>query len=201
MYSPAFEKAISRVLGHEGEYSNNPLDPGRETIWGITSRTARKNGYTGEMRYMAREFAVGIYHSEYWLPVRGDDLPFCLSFLLFDGAVNSGPPQSIIWLQRTLGVEDDGIFGPKTLAAVRSSNPAQFLRLISERGEFQTSLPTWPAFGKGWSRRNYLNLSFFSLDLLEDYEIRPRNAGSGQNLQIPHETEMGPSEPPDPENA
>lgn len=165
--SAAFELAISRVLSHEGGYSNNPIDPGRETMWGITSRTARKWGYKGEMRYLPRETAIDIYHSEYWLPIRGDDVPFPLAFLLFDGAVNSGPPQAIIWLQRVLGVVDDGIFGPKTLSAIRGFEPLKFLFTVSERGEFQASLPTWPAFGKGWSLRNYKNIRFF----IEDYLV------------------------------
>jgi len=28
----SFEKAINRLLGHEGGYVNNPADPGGETI-------------------------------------------------------------------------------------------------------------------------------------------------------------------------
>lgn len=167
MRSPAFEKAVSRVLSHEGGYSNNSLDPGRETIWGITARTARKNGYSGEMRYMARETAIDIYHREYWLPIRGDDLPFPLAFQLFDAAVNSGPPQAINWLQRVIGAIPDSIFGPATFSSARTMNPLDYFKFIIERGEFQTNLPTWPAFGKGWARRNYTNIEFLILDLKE----------------------------------
>src|SRR5687767_1173156 len=99
MRSPAFERALKRVHLDEKGYSNNPLDPGKETMWGITARVARKWGYKGEMRFLPLPTANDIYYQEYWLPIRGDDIPFPLASLLFDGAVNSGPPQSIIWLQ------------------------------------------------------------------------------------------------------
>lgn len=165
-YSPSFEKSISRVLSHEGGYANNPLDPGRETMWGITARVARENGYKGEMRFMPREEAIRIYHSSYWLPTRCEELHPALAFQLFDAAVNSGPTQAIRWLQKSVGVTEDGIFGPITLSAVKGmdylKNPIKFL--IS-RGEFLTSLPTWPAFGKGWTRRILTNISFLLEDL------------------------------------
>jgi lysozyme family protein len=143
-------------------------------MYGITSRTARKWGYKGEMRFLPREVADDIYHQEYWLPIRGDDIPFSLASLLFDAAVNSGPPQAVVWLQRSLGVKDDGIFGPITLAAVQSANPITFLLNIAERGQFQTNIPTWPAFGKGWARRNYENIKEFVSDFLDSYEISPK---------------------------
>lgn len=175
MTSPAFQKALARVHMDEKGYSNNPADPGRETMWGITARVARKNGYQGEMRFMPRAIADDIYYREYWLPVRGDDIPLHLASVLFDSAVNSGPPQAIIWLQRCLGVHDDGIFGPKTLEAVKKANPWTLLLIIAERGEFQANLPTWPAFGKGWARRNYGNIREYVEDILENPENAPRN--------------------------
>lgn len=165
LFSPSFEKAVSRVLSHEGGYVNNPLDPGKETIWGITARIARRNHYDGDMRFMPREFAIDIYHQEYWLPIRGEDLPFPLSFLLFDAAVNSGPPQSIKWLQKICKINDDGIFGPITFSSAQKLDPFDYPLLIAQRGEFQASLPTWPAFGKGWARRLYTNLRYLSEDL------------------------------------
>lgn len=61
-----FEKAIERVLGHEGGYVHHPRDPGGETNWGITRRTAQANGYKGSMRQMTRTQAVEIYRRAYW---------------------------------------------------------------------------------------------------------------------------------------
>ena len=165
--TPNCRKAVLRVLGHEGGYANHPNDPGGETMWGITFRTARRHGYTGEMRFLPKETAVEIYEKEYWQAIRGDELPFPLAFQVFDAAVNSGPIQAIKWLQRRLGVTADGIFGPLTLAAVSSieTNPIEFL---VTRMEFQTRLPTWATFGKGWALRNIQNAVFALEDTLEE---------------------------------
>ncbi len=38
--SDKFNRFIERVLSHEGGYVNHPQDPGGETNWGITKRTA-----------------------------------------------------------------------------------------------------------------------------------------------------------------
>ncbi|HEZ0935870.1 TPA: glycosyl hydrolase 108 family protein, partial [Neisseria meningitidis] len=55
--SDKFNQFINRVLSHEGGYANHPKDPGGETNWGITKRTAQANGYNGSMRAMTREQA------------------------------------------------------------------------------------------------------------------------------------------------
>ena len=46
----------------EGGYSNrNPEDdPGGETMWGVTARVAREDGYTGPMRDLPLERAKSI---------------------------------------------------------------------------------------------------------------------------------------------
>lgn len=164
---PDFSTAVERVLGHEGGYSFNPNDPGGETNWGITFRTAAKWKYKGEMRYMAREIAVEIYQNEYWLSPRISELPFPLAFQVFDGAVNHGPGQSIKWLQRALGVEDDGLLGKFTLEAANASPPLETgLRYNFLRGKFYTSLPTWTHFGKGWTNRVLNNLNYLLKDCL-----------------------------------
>lgn len=53
--SDEFNRFINRVLSHEGGYVNHPKDPGGETNWGITKRTAMANGFNGSMRAMTRE--------------------------------------------------------------------------------------------------------------------------------------------------
>lgn len=149
-----FDVAFDKLLGHEGGYVNHPSDPGGETRWGITARVARLNGYEGSMRDLPVEVAKAIYAKDYWIPCRCEDLPPAVRYAVFDAAVNSGVKQSITWLQRALGVDDDGIFGTQTMIAVKQQNPEALLRkLLSQRLRFMTELTSWQAFGRGWARR------------------------------------------------
>ena len=58
--SDNFNWAFDLLMGHEGGYSNNPKDPGGETMWGITARVARAWGYSGPMKSLPRETAKQI---------------------------------------------------------------------------------------------------------------------------------------------
>lgn len=153
-----FDKAFDRLIGHEGGYSNHPADPGGETMWGVTARVARANGYTGPMKDMPRSTAKAIYRGLYWDAVKADQLPESVRFDVFDGAVNSGVSQSAKWLQRAAGVADDGVIGPKTIAAASDVGPVIAARYNGHRLEFMASLPAWSSFGKGWARRIASNL-------------------------------------------
>lgn len=149
-----FDQAFHQLLGHEGGFVDHPSDPGGATRWGVTERVARANGYTGPMRSLPVEVAKAIYRKDYWDAVRADEVPQAVRYALFDAAVNSGVKQAVKWLQRALGVAEDGVIGQQTLAAVRSADTAALkAKMLSARLQFMTGLPTWPAFGKGWSRR------------------------------------------------
>lgn len=154
-----FDEAFDRLIGHEGGYSNHPSDPGAETMWGVTARVARANGYNGDMRALPREKAKQIYLAKYWEPVRGYELPESLRFDVFDAAVNSGVGQAIEWLQEAVGAKVDGAIGPVTLAAARNADPMAPARFNGLRLQFMTDLPTWAHFGRGWARRVASNLS------------------------------------------
>lgn len=161
-----FDTAFDRLIGHEGGYSNHPSDPGGETMWGVTAAVARANGYTGPMRDLPRVTAKGIYRVQYWDKVQADRMPFPVAFQVFDAAVNHGTGQAAKFLQRAAGVVDDGIIGPKTLAAVAARDAAAILLLFNaEREQFYTDLKTWPSFGKGWSRRVVANLRYAAGDI------------------------------------
>lgn len=157
---------IQRVLEHEGGYANHPTDPGGETMYGITVATARRHGYRGKMRDLPLATAVAIFRDDYWHAVRGDALPPAVAFQAFDACVNSGPGNAIRWLQRAAGVADDGIIGPRTLAAVAAAPAyAVVLAMNAERLSFLTMLSTWGKFGAGWSRRIAGNLRYAVEDL------------------------------------
>lgn len=159
--STKFLKAINRVLGHEGGYVNDPEDPGGETNWGISKRSYPKV----DIKNLTRNQAITIYYQDFWLPSHAEELSDGAGYQLLDSAVNSGISQSIRFMQRALGVADDGIFGPHTLSVMRSASETDFIMLfLAERLDFMTRLKVWPNFGRGWARRIAANLRFGAED-------------------------------------
>jgi lysozyme family protein len=149
-----FDTAFALLLGHEGDFSDHEEDGGGKTRFGVTEAVARQAGYSGDMRALPVELAKRIYLESYWRPVRADDLPPGVRYIVFDGAVNSGAAQSALWLQRALGVTADGVIGPKTLSAAYAKDAQQLkTAILAQRLRFMTSLKNWPAFGKGWAIR------------------------------------------------
>lgn len=148
-----FDQAFAIVVEHEGGYSNHPDDKGGETMWGITLAVARANGYLEDMEAMPVAVAKRIYRAKYWDAVKADQLPASCRYAVFDAAVNSGVRQAVFWLQRAVGVKDDGVIGPLTLQACAVAGDAIFPRFMGHRLEFMASLPNWGSFGKGWARR------------------------------------------------
>lgn len=128
------DQMIDRTIGREGRYSNNPADPGGETMWGITKRVARANGYTAAMGLMPREVAVRIYREQYAVKPGFSAVAKIMPAIgaeLFDTGVNMGPSVPATWLQRCLNalnnnaslypdIRVDGDIGPATLAALQS---------------------------------------------------------------------------------
>lgn len=155
-----FSQALAKVLVSEGGYVNDPKDPGGATNKGITQavydswRVSR--GLSSSPVKNISDAAVSmIYRERYWDAAKCDQLPAGVSYVVFDGAVNSGVSQSSKWLQRALGVIDDGQIGPKTIAAAKQYHDADQLidAICDQRLKFLKSLKTWPHFGKGWSAR------------------------------------------------
>lgn len=154
-----FPDALKHVLVHEGGYVNHPSDPGGATNKGITWRTY--NGYRDSIgkprrhvKNITDDEVAAIYKRDYWDVVRGDDLPSGLDYAVFDFAVNSGPSRSAKFLQRIVGVSDDGRIGPATLSAVKARDTKSLIiALCDTRLEWLQRLKTWRTFGRGWQRR------------------------------------------------
>lgn len=160
-----FDQAFERLIGHEGGYVNHPQDPGGETMYGITRRVAVSSGYNGKMIDLTLEQAKDIAKREYWIPSKADTFGGAIAFQLFDIAYNHGVSVSAKLLQRAVGVADDGIIGPATIAATKKLDEMVVICLINaKRIRFYTSLSTWSAFGKGWANRVAGNLEYGVID-------------------------------------
>ncbi|TSJ64621.1 hypothetical protein FO470_05010 [Starkeya sp. 3C] len=160
MTASSFDEALKRVLVHEGGYANHPADPGGATNRGVTQRVydgwrRRKGQKTRSVRSITATEVAAIYRQQYWDAVRADDMPPGVDYVVFDGAVNSGPAQAVKWLQRALGVVADGTVGAVTLAALEKhpDHDALIADMMSRRLAMLKGLRTWKTFGKGWSSR------------------------------------------------
>ncbi len=150
-----FDECFAKLIGHEGGYVFDARDPGGETKFGISKRAYPNI----DIHALTLDAAKAIYRRDYWQRCRCDELPPGVAFDVFDAAVNSGPAQAIKWLQRAVGVADDGAIGPITLAAVGRFQPGSLrARYSGMRLDFMASLPSWPSFGRGWARRIAANL-------------------------------------------
>lgn len=153
------EQAIAWIGLSEGGYSNNPKDPGGETNFGITARTyAAWNTKTGRpqrsVKNITKAEANEIIVAQYLDPIRFDDLPTGIDYLVADYAVNSGPARAMREIQTIVGVAADGVNGLQTLAAIRAADQVQLANAYCDaRLKFLRSLKTWKTFGKGWTAR------------------------------------------------
>jgi lysozyme family protein len=152
---------INRVLGLEDGYVNDPQDPGGETKWGISKRSYPDL----DIKNLTREQAIEIYRRDFWEKIHADEIPDGVAYQALDFAVNSGIGTAIRYLQRALGVADDGYWGPVTRAAVASTSESDIImRFVAERLRYWTSLSRWPRFGKGWARRAATDLYYGAED-------------------------------------
>ncbi|GJE44844.1 glycoside hydrolase family 108 protein [Methylobacterium soli] len=156
-----FTAWLKLELIFEGGRVDDPRDPGGRTAFGVTQRVydgfRRNRGQPARdvFRITSAEVAE-IYRENYWKKVCGDQLPDGVDIVVGDGAINSGPSQSIKWLQRALGtVRVDGVMGDATIAAARAhpDHDALIAAICDRRMAFLKALKTFRTYGKGWTSR------------------------------------------------
>jgi lysozyme family protein len=162
MSATSFKQSLALVLAHEGGFVNNPRDPGGATNCGVTQAVydayRKLHGLAlRSVRQIDPMETKDIYISQYWRRIRGDELPAGIDYAVFDFAVNSGVSRAIRYLQRQLGVDDDGSLGNVSIeavfAATRKDEEMFVIEYCANRVAFLRSLATFPDFGKGWVRR------------------------------------------------
>ena len=161
------DEILDAVLEREGwpTYAVHPNDRGGPTKGGITLRTLEawrgRRCTRAELQRLKRVEAVAMLKRRY-VETNGinkiEDEQ--LRAQVIDDAVLSGPMLAVKDLQRSIGAVDaDGIIGPKTLAALASSDShAVGLRLAVERSlrlcRHVVANPDQGVFLVGWIKRS-----------------------------------------------
>ena len=157
---------IDAILKREGStYTNDPIDRGGPTKFGITLRTLAEYHHddsctADEVENLTEAEARAIYRELYidrpgFMLLTGD----ALRAFLVDFAVNSGARAAVKHLQRRLMIKDDGILGPYTAQKANAANQAVLLAaLIGDREQFYRDIvsakPDQARFLTGWLNRN-----------------------------------------------
>lgn len=151
-----FSRAMAFALKWEGgdKITRDPIDPGGTTKYGISQRAYPHL----DIESLTYEQAAEIYERDYWRKGRCDQLPDPANLAHFDACVNCGVVQAAKFLQRALGVKDDGVIGVKTLAAVVNADPKEIAReAIVQREKYYHNLvsrkPALSRFINGWLNR------------------------------------------------
>jgi len=158
-----FNVALQLILRFEGGYVNDPADKGGETNKGIIKKVydAYRTSIgkpIQSVKNISDEEVKDIYYKNYWLAAKCDKLPVDVDTVHFDAAVNCGPTQAAKFLQRSIGVNADGVVGDTTLAKVNSMSSKVVVKsYVSSRIDFYIDLVikdvTQVKFLKGWIRR------------------------------------------------
>lgn len=130
------DKIIDGVLEREGgsKFTDDKNDPGGRTQWGISERSNPEAWKDGKV---TEEEARTIYRKKYVEYPKFHLIPDTHAKLreqLIDFGVHSGPAVAIQKVQGLVGAKADGIIGPKTLAAIRATDPRELNnQLVVER--------------------------------------------------------------------
>lgn len=173
-----FEFAIPIILKHEGGWVSNPVDPGGETNFGISTLIIKREGITaaelgidpatmfqpGYLKPMKVEAAKALYKKLFWDKYKYDQITADLvATKVCDCGINCGPSRGHAMAQKAtnkLGqtLDVDGKIGPKTIAGINACDPKLFMKsMADEMVAYYTNLvqqkPHLGIFLKNWLKR------------------------------------------------
>lgn len=138
------ELCVSIVQREEGGLADIPGDSGGLTNYGITQHTydtyRSRNGLVAQSVRFIQQHEVEEVYDVWWKVAQVDLLSWPISLVHFDHAFNAfdafnGNPRNVArLLQRALNVDDDGVLGPISLAAINLANRSIYsATLVAER--------------------------------------------------------------------
>ena len=155
-YSELFEKILPIILEHEGGFSDDLVDLGGATNFGISQRSFPDE----DIKNLTIDRAKEIYWEKYWQPMKLDSINDQESALeLFDMGVNAGIRNATLIAQKIVKAMPDGILGPKTVFAINDYGTKFVTEYKEARRMYYVDItinrPANIKFLKGWLRRVY----------------------------------------------
>lgn len=160
-----FKKAFEKVIIIEGGYSDDAADRGGETKYGISKRSYPDV----DIASLTLDGARDIYQRDFWDSLHLEELVSQeIAEEVFDSHVNVGR-RVAKWLQQAYNLTnywqgneelvEDGIIGPKTIAAINQSRyPERILKVLNglQIGHYIKIVKSDPSQEKwfgGWLKR------------------------------------------------
>lgn len=142
--SEVFPLALSFSLKWEGgeKYTNDPVDPGGETKYGISKRAYPDI----DIKSLTLQEASLLYKKDYWDKIEADKIEKALAIVAFDCSVNCGVGRTKSWL-----VELE----KKAKDLEEEKRKARWLiqRRIAYYNDLVKKKPTFSKYIKGWLNR------------------------------------------------
>lgn len=168
-----FDEAFERLIGHEGNFTNDKNDRGNWTT-GIVGKGILKGTKFGisamtyphlDIKNLTLAQAKQIYKRDWWDGLAAKNINAAIVFQVWDFAINAGMATAKRKLQSAVGVADDGIIGPITIKAINDADLNDVLmKFNAERLTYYTKLSTWGRYGKGWTNRVAGQLQYAAVD-------------------------------------
>lgn len=173
MTDPVFDSAYAYAAPHEGGYQCDPNDAGNWAggkvgageLKGTNGGVSAASYPNLDIKNLTSDEIKSIYWRDWWLKQGFDKIASpTVAAKLFDAGINLGMAEAVICLQRALraygkSIQEDGVLGPLTFAAVNSI-PYSFLPAFRSEiaGHYRLIVAKKPGdaeFLSGWLTRAY----------------------------------------------
>lgn len=153
--SARFQKFFAWVLPWEVTVNKSgQIVPERVDSHGVTFAGLNEEDDHLDLKTLSSHWVVSKYIGNYWKPARAEELPDPVCYAVANFAVNCGVGRASKFLQRALGLKDDGAIGPDTLTHSFQVDAVELARDVIDYGRrYYHSLGENNPNLKGWLNR------------------------------------------------
>ncbi len=158
-----FDDVFDRIVGNEGGFQCQRNDRGNWTSGkvGVGELKGTKFGISAmtypnlDIKNLTREDAKKLFYTDWWVKLGMSRFPVSLAYQMVDAAYHSGSHWANVFLQRALGVNDDGLIGANTLSTLKAVEDLDdvFFLFLAARLEFLTKTAAWGDNSRGFALR------------------------------------------------